>query len=298
MKRRIWIGAVVMILALLASPVTGQSAQDLETVDQLIDAERPDEAIAMLEGLLESASGAGRAEVLWRLASATLMRGDQAKDAGASDEEILAIHEAGESWGTQAIAADADNHLGYYWKSANIGRWGQTKGVLNSLFRAPEMRDLLTEAVTREPEHADSYYVLGQLYAAVPGVVSFGNVEYAVSLGRMSVDLMEAELRSGERDEASEGFYIQLASHLISRDWNARKRSRSMGGIRSSYRNASTPIDRGFYYEGSLSLSDEDDHVEAARILDSVIERLQGVSNPTPSEIRLLGEARELRGSI
>jgi tetratricopeptide (TPR) repeat protein len=298
MKRRIWIFAHVLILVLLAGPVMGQSPQDLETVDELIDEERPEEAIAMLETLLGGASGPGRAEVLWRLSSATLMRGDQRKDAGASDEEILAIHEEGESWGTQAIAADADNHLGYYWKSANIGRWGQTKGVLNSLFRAPEMRDLLTEAVNRTPEHADSYYVLGQLYAAVPGVVSFGNVEYAVSLGRKSVDLMEAELRSGERDEASEGFYIQLASHLIDRDWNARKRSRSMGGIRSSYRNANTPIDQGFYYEGSASLADEDDHDEAARILDEVIQRLQNVSNPTPSETRLLGEARELRGSI
>jgi tetratricopeptide (TPR) repeat protein len=287
-----------MILALLAGPVMAQSAQDLETVDQLIDDERPDEAIAMLEELLDSASGAGRAEVLWRLSSATLMRGDQAKDAGASDEEVLAIHEAGESWGTQAIEADAGNHLGYYWKSANIGRWGQTKGVLNSLFRAPEMRDLLTEAVNREPDHAESYYVLGQLYAAVPGVVSFGDVEYAVSLGRKSVDLMEAELRSGERDEASEGFYIQLASHLIDRDWNARKRSRSMGGIRSSYRNADTPIERGFYYEGSLSVADEDDHDEAARILDAVIGRLQGITSPSPSDTRLLGEARELRASI
>ena len=281
-----------------AAPAMAQLAADLEEVDALIDEERPDAAIGRLEGLLDQTGGTDAAEVYWRLASATLMRGDQRDDAGAGEDELLAIYAQGEAYGQDAIDADPSNALGYYWKSANIGRWGQTKGILNSLFRAPDMRDLLTEAVTRDPEHADSYYVLGQLNAQAPSLMSFGNVEYAVSLGRKSVDLMEAELRSGEREEINEAFYIQLASHLIDRDWNSRRRSRSMGDIRDAYRAASTPIERGFYYEGSIDIPDTGDAEEAAAILSDSIDRLEAVGNPSPSDTRRLNEARELLDSL
>ncbi|MFW5694900.1 MAG: hypothetical protein ACOCYB_07010, partial [Alkalispirochaeta sp.] len=282
----------------IAGTAAAQSADDLERVDEILEEERPEAAIEALEDILSGSTGASRAEVLWRLSSATLMLGDQRDDAGAGDDELLAIYEDGEAHGEAAIEADPDNARGYFWASANIGRWGQTKGVLNSLFRAPDMRDLLTEAVTQDPEFADSYYVLGQLYAQVPGMISFGNVEYAVSLGRKSVDLMEAELRSGERDEVNEAFHIQLASHLIDRDWNSRRRSRGLRSIRSDYRNAATPVERGFYYEGAIEVPNTDDAGEAEEILTESIRRLEAIADPAPSDTRRLEEARELLDSL
>ena len=290
---------IILMVTLIPVAVFAQLAAGLEAVDDFLDAEEPDQAIARLETLEGDASTAAqRAEVYWRFSAATLMRGDQRDEAGASDDELLALYEAGEQYGQDAIAADAGNHLGYYWTSANIGRWGQIKGVMNSLFRAPDMRDLLTEAVTQEPEHADSYYVLGQLYAKVPGVVSFGNTEYAVSLARKSVDLMEAEVRSGERDEPTESFYVQLASHLIDRDWNSRQRRRKLSGIRDDYADANTPIERGFYYEGSISLDDVDDAREAETILRDVIRDIESIRTPSPSQRRQLEEARELMNAL
>jgi hypothetical protein len=287
-----------MVIGVTAT-AAAQFDEALVRVDDLIDEERPDEAIRQLSSLEGDArNGAQRGEVYWRLSSATLMRGDQAKDAGASPEALLEIYEEGEGYGQQAIDADPSNPLGYYWKSANIGRWGQTKGVLNSLFRAPEMRDLLIETISLDPDHAESYYVLGQLYAKVPGVVSFGNVEWAVSLGRKSVDLLESELNRGIREETSEAFYVQLASHLISRDWNERKRGRELDDIADEYRSASTPVEQGYYYEGSVSVPDGDDEEEAKAILDGVIRRLEGIRSPSPSERRNLEEARELRAGL
>lgn len=297
MKRfRVLLAAV--FVASVAMPLMAQLSTELEAIDEIIDAEDADAAIRRLEALEGRAQGADAAEVYWRLAMATLMQGDQREDAGAGEDELLEIYERGESYGEQAIAADPRNNLGYYWTSANVGRWGQTQGVLNSLFRAPDMRDLLTESVNLDPDHAESYYVLGQLYAQVPGVISFGNVEYAVSLGRKSVDLMEAELASGERDEVNDDFYIQLASHLVSRDWNRRRRERNMGDIRRSYQNAGSAIERGFFYEGSVSVSGDDDAAEARAILDEVIDRLEGIRDRSPSENRRLDEARELRESM
>lgn len=298
MNRPVFTTIVALLTVVLAGPAIAQVSADLDAIDELIDDERLDQARSRLEALESQVSGADAAEVYWRLAQVTLMTGDQRDDAGAGEDELLSIFEEGEAYGEAAVDADPSNPLGYYWTSANIGRWGQTKGVLNSLFRAPDMRDLLTEAVTRDPEHADSYYVLGQLYAQVPGMISFGNVEYAVSLGRKSVDLMEAELRSGDREEINDDFYIQLASHLINRDWNRRRRSRNMSGIRRDYQNASTPIERGFYYEGSIEVGDEDDVDEARRLLEEAIDRLEGRADPTPTDTRRLAEARELLDSI
>ncbi|MFA7566777.1 MAG: hypothetical protein WCY01_07095 [Alkalispirochaeta sp.] len=299
--RRFAVAMIAVCIAAVALPhgVMAQLAEALDHVDDLIDTEDPDAALAELNSLESSATTPEqRAEVYWRMASATLMRGDQRKDAGADDAELLDIYGTGESYGVKAVEADRSNYLGYYWQSANVGRWGQVKGVLNSLFRASDMRDLLTEAITLEPDHPESYYVLGQLYAKVPGMISFGNVEYAVSLARKSVDLMEEEIRRGDREEASEAFYVQLASHLIDRGWNDRKRSRSLPAIQKKYNGASTPIERGFYYEGSVSIPDGDDKSEAAQILDGVIARLGGRGSLSPSERRHLEEAQELRSKL
>lgn len=285
----VWMG-----VGMTPQRVVAQSADALAAVDELLDDEDFRAAERELQSLLTSAEGAGRGEILWRLAQARLIEGDQLRDSGASDDDVLAVYESGEAFGQEAIEAAPNNPETYYWTSANIGRWGQTKGVLNSLFRAPDMRDLLTEAVTRDPEHADSYYVLGQLYAQVPGGISFGNAEYAVSLGRLSVELMEAQVASGERDEASEAFYVQLASHLINRGWNSRRRQRAASDLERDYRNARSAIERGFYHEGRDGIPAGDDRAEAREILEATIRRLERISNPLPSDRRQLEEAREL----
>jgi tetratricopeptide (TPR) repeat protein len=280
------------ILLVPAGRVLAQDAEVLERADQLIEEERPQEVLALLQGQ------PGHAEVYWRRAAATLIHGDQRGDAGAEDSELLDIFQEGERYADQAIAADPTNPAGYYWKSANIGRWGQTRGVLNSLFRAPDMRDLLEQSIAMDPEHADSYFVLGQLYTKVPGLISFGDSAKGVSLGRRAVDLMEAEVRSGERPKSSEAFYVELANSLIERGWNARRRTRQLRDIADNYRSAGTPLERGYYYEGSLSLPGGSDQDEAREILRGAIRRLERTRDRAPSETRRLEEARELLAGI
>jgi hypothetical protein len=235
-----------------------------------------------------------RAEVLWRLSRATLSVGETLDDAGAPEEDLLARYEQGEQYGIEAVEADPTNHLGYYWQSANIGRWGQTKGIVNSLFKAGPMRDLLRTAVEVEPDHAGSYYVLGQLYSEVPGLISFGNVDYAVGLARKSIDLHEAELRSGEADEREHDYYIQLANHLIKRDWNSRKRAREQSSQEEEYREASDSLERGWYYEGTVSIPEKSDVEEAEEILDEMIASLRSIQEPSDAHQRQLERALEL----
>lgn len=290
---------MVLIVMLLCTSLFAQDQALLDRLDSLHEDGEHEQILTLTQTALGSTnSGPARAELYWRMARATLNTGDDAEEAGASGAELLAIFERGEALGRQAIQADPANHLGYYWTSSNIGRWGQIRGVLNALFRAGEMRDLLTEALARNPEHADSYYVLGQLYAAVPGgIISFGNVEYAVSLSRRSLDLFQQDLAAGDEDP---GFHhhIKLAEHLIQRGWDVRRRERFVPPMRQRYNSASTPLERGFYYEGTLRLRSEDDVTEARRLLNQAINGINALPEIGDGERRDLEEARELLAGI
>ena len=101
------------------------------------DGELYKEEKTLLMDSLDSVKGnSDKAELYWRLARTALKLGDEAEKSGTGPEMLLEIFEEGESYASRAIELDADNHLGYFWKSANIGRWGQIKGVLNALRKA------------------------------------------------------------------------------------------------------------------------------------------------------------------
>jgi tetratricopeptide (TPR) repeat protein len=290
---------LVTLLFLLGGALFAQVDAALEAADDAYDNDNFRSSISILEEVLsETESSAERAEVLWRLSRATLALGDRRRDAGAGEDELLPIFEEGEAYADRAIEADPGNHLGYFWKSANIGRWGQTKGILNSLVKAEPMRELLVEAIRREPEHAESYYVLGQLYEKVPGMISFGDADYAVSLARRSVALHEEQLEAGEAEERREGFEVKLAAALISRGWNERRRERNHDDKLQEFREAESELERGFYFEGSVDIPEVSDEEEAESILKRVIRDLEGRNSLSEQEARQLEEARELMDAL
>lgn len=291
--------ALVVILAVSAVTAPAQIQSLLEQADELYDAERYERTVELLERAESAAAtGAQEAEVYWRLARVHLGIGDELRDEEGDDRAAMEIYDEGMSYADAAIEADPGNNLGYYWKASNLGRWGETRGILSSLNQAKPMRDLLEQSIERDPEHWDSYYVLGLLYARVPGgFISFGNTDYAVSLGRKARDLMNEEIRAGE----TERYYpvpIELASHLVDRDWNERKRRREQSGKRDEHRSESGTLERSFYYEGTVSIPSMSDAEEARDILEEVIDELEGQATPGSRKGRQLERARELLDSI
>lgn len=288
-----------IVLAVAGAGLAALDSAAIEEADALYENDQPREAMEVLSEALNTANnGSERAEVFWRMSRATLDIGEQEEDRGGEPDPILAIYEEGEQYGIQAVEADPRNHLAYYWQSANIGKWGQVKGILNSLFKAGPMRDLLQQALEYEPEHADSYYVLGQMYEQVPGFISFGNKDYAVSLGRRSVDLHEADLASGEEDEMNHDFYIQLASHLIARDWDRGKRNREQRNKADEFEEAQNELEQGFFYEGVVDIPSQDDTEEAEEILREMIRSLESIDDRSDGQERQLDEARELLAGL
>jgi tetratricopeptide (TPR) repeat protein len=292
--------AVALLVSLLAIPaVLADFRQDMEEVDLLHEQGSHEEARALLEAdLAKAASGWEKSEIYWRLARAWLNIGDQAEDKGAKGEALLAYFAKGEELAQKGIDADPSNHLPYYWKSATGGRWGQVKGIFNALFKAKPMRDLLRQALAIRPDHADSYYVLGQLYEQVPGPpVSFGDKDWAVSLGRKAVDLREAQVTAGQEKSLVYDYYTQLASHLWERNWNAAKRQKELARKAAQYAAKTDPVEKNCYYEGTLALKNESDRQEARELLAWTLGRLEGLPSRTKADEDDLKKARDLGAS-
>lgn len=286
-------GLFMICIALGAYADVGSA---LDEADRLHEGERYEQAITLLTRTLpEAVNAKEKAELYWRLSRETLYLGEILAEQDTAKSEILAVFEEGERYADQAIEADASNYLAQYWKASNIGKWGTTKGVLDSLFKAKPMRDILIKVITLKESHPDAYYVLGQLYEKVPGgIISFGDKDFAVSFGRLSVALHEQELASGIEDRKSYDFYTQLASHLAARDWSASKRNKEQGKKSAKYRSAKNPFERGSYYEGSLTLGNISDAEEAEQILTGLIRELESISTKTDSQEKDLKKAKEL----
>ncbi len=298
MKRvRFVIFLAALLIVVRPSFVFADISATLKKADSLYRADKHAEAEdILLKALSDVTTNKEKAEVYWRLARTVEKIGERKKNDGtASKEELLAIFEKGEKYADRAIRYNPQDYNAYFWKSANIGRWGQTKGILNSLFKAGPMRDLLVKAISIKPDFPDAYYVLGQLYEQVPGFpLSFGNVEYAVSLGRKAVDLMKKWYAAGLKKEIDYSYYKELAKHLYKRDWSARKRKKYQPKERRKYNSETDLLKKSFYYEGIVSLKDISDREEAVEMIRWVIEKLESIPNKTPSKLDDLKESKEL----
>jgi len=294
---------VILALVLLLLVSFGLSAQNgldklFEKADSLYEEEEYVEAEAVLKQAESLATtNSEKAGLYWRQARSTLNLADEAERNGASADSLLAEFEKGEALAQKAVDLDPNDHNGYYWRASNVGRWGQTKGILNSLMKAAPMRDDLEIAVRKDPNHADSFYVLGMLYSSVPKFISFGNVEYAVSYSRRALDAYD-----GEKTKYS--YFLKLGEHLQQRDWSASKRKREAGKIAGDFRGASDPVEKYRYFEGVFDFDDSQpyssrgvaklsDKEEAIMIMEWLEDELGSIRNPTSGEKDNLQDAKD-----
>ena len=284
---------VFFVALALAQGIAGQEA--IEIADEMYEAEKHLESYDFIKTEIERASSESeRAELYWRLARATMEVGDAEERSGASGSALLDRYEEGESYADISIELDPSNYQSYYWKSANSGRWGEVKGVLNSLFKAKPIRRLLRAALALYPEHPASFYVLGILYERVPGGwVSFGNDNYSVSLGRKAVDANATEIEAGLEDEVKLAYHTELARHLWARDWSAAKRRNEQSDKLRRYNQADDILERNFYYEGTIDIDDVSDREEAMTIIRWVIDSFEAIPELTQTQIDDFVEARE-----
>jgi hypothetical protein len=284
-----------------AGSLAAQDAAALKQADDMdwVGQYKPEKDL-LQAALAKTTAPADQAEVLWRLARATLNLSDTDFKAKAiTDAQALKLFEEGEAWADKAIKANPALAQGYFWKSANTGMWGQTKGVLDSLFKAGPMHDNLKIVLKYDPDFYDAFYVLGELFEKVPGwPISFGNVEYAVSLSRKSLDLMEAQISSGKLRGRNYSAYLGLANHLWARNRDAAKRAAAKPEQLKQWNERKEYMEKHFFYEGTLNLKPVSDRDEAREIAAFVIRDLEGIANRSASNEGDLKDARAAAASF
>jgi len=290
---------VLIVLFLSASLFAGNAK--MAEADKLHEDAAYEAEFSLLKGELTSAdSNNDKSEILWRMSRAALVITDQLERDGAAKEELLSEFQKAWDYATEALSYNSENYNAYYWRAANIGRWGQTKGILDSLFKAGDMRDDLERAVNSNPNHGDSYKVLGMLYDSVPGVISFGNKAYAVSLARKSVDNQDEPNRPYEYS-----YYLELAKHLWNRKWKESKRLSEQKKEKGKFESKSSQMEKNWFYDGVVDLSkataysssgikNMSDREEAVVILEWLIEELNRLSDKKPGDFDDIEEAEEL----
>ena len=184
LRRRLILQLVftAVLTALLALPV---HALDYAQVDALIiskDVAEIERAIEMLEEHLGQQPQDG--EALWLAGKAYLYLGDR------TDGDRLRVFEKGKEYTDKAVELVPDSPDAHYWLAALIGRIGQTRGILSSLFMVRPMKDALDRALELDENYAPAYWVLSQLYQQAPGFpLSIGNKKQALENAQRAVEL-------------------------------------------------------------------------------------------------------------
>jgi hypothetical protein len=291
---------LILLVFILAVSLFANNAE-MDKADKLHEDAGYEAEFKLLEVELSTADNNNdKSEILWRMSRAALAITDQLERDGASKDELLEEFQTAWDYATQSLFYSPDNYNAYYWRAANIGRWGQTKGILDSLFKADDMRDDLERAVNSNSSHGDSYHVLGMLYDSVPGIISFGNKAFAVSLARKAIDNQDEPDRPYDY-----AYYLELAKHLWNRKWKEGKRLSEQKKEKGKYESRSSQMEKNWYYEGLVDLSkataysssgvkNMSDREEAVIILEWLLVELNNLSNKKPGDFDDIEETKEL----
>jgi tetratricopeptide (TPR) repeat protein len=170
---------IILALTLAFSCLTAAQNQAEAVVEQanalLATKQLPNiqQAIELLETALADEPQNG--DVLWVLAKAYLYLADRTTD------QKLALYEKGKAYADQAVEVAPNNPHCHYWQGALMGRIGQTRGVLNSLFMVKPLQETMELVLELDSNYADAHYVLSNLYDQAPGwPLSIGNKNKAL----------------------------------------------------------------------------------------------------------------------
>jgi predicted Zn-dependent protease len=140
-------------------------------------------------------------EALIALARLSFIWGDvRARDAA----EKLAAYERGREAARRAAERAPRSAAAHFWYATNTGRWGQTRGVVRSVFLLPELQRAIDTVLELDPHFPAVYALAGNVYYEVPALLGG-------DLGRA-----EAMFRRGlELDPTFTGMRVGLAKTLI-----------------------------------------------------------------------------------
>lgn len=201
---------VILLVVLLIPPLAWAETPAAQARALLAnyheDPTRIDRARDLLEGALERER---EIDSLVTLSRVYFIVGDVR--AQTTDEKLTA-YDRGREIGKRAVELAPRNAEAHLWYAINTGRWGQTKGVLRSLFLLPTVREELDTIFNLNPRLPAAHALAGNVLTEVPGL--FGGdrekaeahfkkgLEIDPKFTGLHVDLANLYIKSGRYDEA------------------------------------------------------------------------------------------------
>ena len=190
--------------------------------------EDPTRLDTLREGLEKAAAADPRPEHLVALAQIEFIWGDiRAK----TQEEKLKAYDAGRQAAKRVAESNPRDVVARFWYATNTARWGQTNGVVHSLFLLPEVKREIGAILDLDAGFAPVYALAGNVYYEVPGLLG-GDLAKAEEMFRkgielsprytlMRVGLAKTLIKRGRPDEARRELtmVIEEKSPLNPADW-------------------------------------------------------------------------------
>jgi tetratricopeptide (TPR) repeat protein len=153
-------GMVALVLPALAGGVRERVQHLLATYHE--DPARIDQARDLLEAELARER---TVDTLIMLSRVYFLYGDVR---ATTPEARLAAYARGRELGQRAVELAPRSEEAHLWYAINTGRWGQTKGVLRSLFLLPTVREELDIIFQLNPRSVRGHALAGNVFLEVP----------------------------------------------------------------------------------------------------------------------------------
>lgn len=181
--------ASLLLLALAAAPGARAAESvraDLAQVDELYFHRDQPGNLEKSEAALDAALAKAPEdpELLWRQARGLERLGEKAVE----KKERLRLFEAAEAAAAKAAPGLPKSAEPHFWAGVAMGRRGETRGVLKSLFLVSPIRKEMAAALAADPRHGGAHRVLGEILWQLPGFVG-GDKKKAVAEFEESVRL-------------------------------------------------------------------------------------------------------------
>lgn len=178
---------VVAALTLVAgTPALAQSrfAVELRTFAARYH-ENPARLDAIRDGLAQAVKSNPHLEDLTALARVCFIWGGIR---AMTPDQKLEAYEQGRQAARRAVELDPKNVVAHFWYATNTARWGQTKGVLRSLFLLPTVNEEIQTVLDLDPKFTPIYGVAGNVAYEVPQLLG-GDLNKAEKMFRKGLEL-------------------------------------------------------------------------------------------------------------
>lgn len=167
---------IIILLAALAIGLVGETSEELILKGDELYARRGEpglaaQALARYQEALALAPGSVTA--MAKNLQAMFFVGDNSPASGDKQR----IFKAAMELSRKAVAMHPDRVEGHYWLGVHTGSYGQSRGVLKSLFLKNDIIRAMNKAIAIDGayENGGAYCVLGRLYFKVPGLFGGSN---------------------------------------------------------------------------------------------------------------------------